>query len=267
MSARAAIAPAAGLRRGAQTAVLTRRMLEELLAAPAPLIGTLILAPGFLLIQNALFGGVAETAPGVDGDYLTFIIPGAVLLTTLASGNAGFAVLRDKEDRYFDRLLTMPVSSVSIAAAPLLFGAAFAVANATLLLTIATCLGHGPTTGFPGALAMLAIAGVWGLAIAGFLVTVAVVTESMELLQLADLACFPLLFLSPLTLPQGEFTGWLQVVCSVNPATYAVQGLRSLMYEGWVASRILPALAVVLLCAGAMLFLAAVATRRSTARA
>jgi ABC-2 type transport system permease protein len=250
----------------AQAGVLTRRMLEELLAAPAPLIGTLILAPGYLLIQNALFGGVAETAPGVNGDYLTFIIPGAVLLTTLASGNAGFAVLRDKEDRYFDRLLTMPLSGVAIAAAPLLFGAAFAITNASLVLALVTILGHGPVTGPAGALAMLVIAGVWGLAIAGFLVTVAVVTESMELLQLADLACFPLLFLSPLTLPQAEFTGWLQTIASINPATYAVEGLRCLMYEGWDASRILPAVAVVALCAGAMLCLAAVATRRSTAR-
>ncbi len=258
--------PVAALGWWGQMAVLTRRMLEELVAAPAPLIGTLILAPGFLLIQNALFGGVAEGVPGIGEDYLTFIIPGALLLATLASGNAGFAVLRDKEDRYFDRLLTMPVSSVAIAAAPLLFGAAFAVANASLLLVLATCLGYAPVTGVPGALAMLAIAGITGLAIAGFLVTVAVVTESIELLQLADLACFPLLFLSPLTLPEGEFTGWLQTICSINPATYAVEGLRALMYEGWEASLVLPAFAVAIGCAAAMLAAAAIATRRSTAR-
>jgi ABC-2 type transport system permease protein len=241
-------------------------MLQELIAQPAPLLGTLILAPGYLLIQNALFGGVAEVAPGVDDDYLGFIIPGAVLLSTLAAGNAGFAVLRDKEDRYFDRLLTMPLSAAAIAAAPLLFGAAFAVANAGLVLALAASLGHPPVSGLPGAAAVLLLAAVCGLAIAGFLVAVAIVTESMELLQLADLACFPILFLSPLTLPEDEFSGWLQVVASLNPATYVVRGIRALMYEGWAASRVLPAFAVALLCAGAMLALAAAVSRRSTAR-
>jgi ABC-2 type transport system permease protein len=248
-----------------QIAVLARRMLEELLAAPAPLIGTLLLAPGYLLFQNALFGGVVGSASGVEGDYLGFIVPGAVLLATVAAGNAGFAVLRDKEDRYFDRLLTMPISSIAVTAPPLIFGAAFAIANATMVLSIAFCLGHGPATGVPGAMAMLALAGVCGLTIAGFLVTVALVTESMELLQLADLACFPLLFLSPMALPQDEFNGWLQTLASINPATYAVGGLRSLMSEGWVASELLPAFTVAVACAAAMLALAALAARQSTA--
>lgn len=257
--------PPPALAQGAQVLLLTRRMLQELLAAPAPLIGTLILAPGYLLIQTALFSGVAERSPEVEGDYLGFIIPGAILLATVAAGNAGFAVLRDKEDRYFDRLLTMPLSSIAIAAAPLLFGAAFALANAGFVLLVATCLGHPPAAGLPGAVAVLLLAVLAGLAIAGFLVTVAIVTESMELLQLADLACFPFLVLSPLVLPREEFTGWLQTVCALNPTTYVIDGLRSLMHEGWTASLLLPALAVALACAGAMLALAAAVSRRPAA--
>lgn len=261
----AAPAPPPSLPQRTQILLLTRRLLAELVAAPAPLVGTLILAPGYLLIQSALFGGVAERAPEVDGDYLGFIIPGAILLATVAAGNAGFAVLRDKEDRYFDRLLTMPLSSVAIAAAPLLFGAAFAVANAGFVIFLATCLGHPPAAGLAGAAALVLLAALSGLAIAGFLVTVAMVTESMELLQLADLAVFPFLFLSPLTLPRGEFTGWLQTACSLNPTTYVIDGMRSLMHEGWVASEILPALAVALACAAAMLALAASVSRRPAA--
>ncbi len=250
----------------AQILVLTRRMFAELFAAPGPLLGALALAPGYLILQDATFGRVAARAPGVDGDYLTFVVPGAVLIATIVSGNAGFAVLRDKEDRYLERLLTLPISSVAIAAAPLIFGCAFAIANAAVVIAVASAIGHAPATGAAGVAVMLAVAGLSGLAIAGLLVTVALVTGSIETVQLADLACFPLLFLSSLTLPQEELTGWLRALASINPTTYAVNGLRSLMGEDWDLSRVELGFAVAVLCAGAMLTAAALATRWSTTR-
>jgi ABC-2 type transport system permease protein len=244
--------------------LLTRRLLEELLAEPAPLVGTVILAPGYLAFQDALFGRVAAHANGVHGHYLTFIVPGALLVATIAATNAGFAVLRDQNDHYLERLLTMPVSRVAVVAAPLLFGAAFAVCNATAVLAVAAVFGSTPVTGIAGIGVMLAVAALWGLSIAGLLVTVALFTSRIELVQLADLACFPLLFLSPLMLPRQDLGGWLQVVATVNPTTYAVDGLRAIMSDGWDLAQIWPSFAVGVACAGAMLALAALAARRAT---
>lgn len=247
-----------------QVLLLTRRLLEELLAEPAPLVGTLILAPGYLAFQDAVFGRVAAHATGVHGRYLTFIVPGAVLVATIAATNAGFAVLRDQNDRYLERLLTMPVSRVALVAAPLLFGGAFAVCNAATVLAVAAALGSTPVTGIAGTGAMLAVAALWGLSIAGVLVTVALFTSRIELVQLADLACFPLLFLSPLMLPRQDLGGWLRVVAAVNPTTYVVDGLRAIMRNGWDLAQIWPSFAVSVACAGATLALAALAARRAT---
>jgi ABC-2 type transport system permease protein len=247
--------------------VLTWRLLGELLAEPAPLIGTLILAPCYLLFQDSLFGAIAAHAHGVHGDYLRFIVPGAVLVATIASTNAGFAVLRDENDGYLERLLTMPISRAAIVGAPLLFGGAFAICNAATVLALAGMLGLTPVTGLAGIAAMLVVAGLWGLAIAGFLVSVALLTKSIEIVQLADLSCFPFLFLSSLTLPREDFSGWLRLLTAVNPTTYAVNGLRALMRNGWVPAQIWPAFAVasgsaILALAGATL-----AARRATASA
>jgi ABC-2 type transport system permease protein len=248
-----------------QVLILTRRLLEELLAEPAPLVGTIVLAPGYLAFQDALFGRAAAHAEGVHGRYLTFILPGAVLLATIAATNAGFAVMRDQNDRYLERLLTMPVSRVAVVAAPLLFGGAFAVCNAATVLAVAGVLGSTPVTGVAGIAAMLALAALSGLSIAGLLVTVALLTSRIELVQLADLACFPLLFLSPLMLPRQDLSGWLQAVATVNPTTYVVDGLRAIMRDGWELAQIWPSFAVGIACAGAMLALAAFAARHSTA--
>lgn len=248
-----------------QVLVLARRLLGDLLAEPAPLIGAMLLAPGYLVIQDALFGGVADHAPGVHGDYLRFIVPSAVLVATMAGTNAGFAVLRDEHDGYLDRLLTMPVPRVAIVAAPLLFGVGYALCNASIVLILAALFGFTPVTGALGVLAMLAIAALWGLAIAGFLVAVALVTKSMEMVQLADLACFPFLFLSSLTLPRQDYGRWLRLVTSANPTTYAVDGLRTLMRSGWVLPDLWPAVAVAVACAAIAVAAAAIAANRATA--
>ncbi len=248
-----------------QLAILTRRLLGELLSEPAPLIGTLILAPGYLMIEDALFGHLAARAPGVHGHYLAFIVPGAVLVATIASTNAGFAILRDQNDHYLERLLTMPISRVAIVTAPLLFGAAFAVCNAAMVLAFAGALGLAPVTGPTGIAAILLVAGLFGLAIAGFMVSVALLTQSIELVQLADLSCFPFLFLSSLTLPRADLGGWLRVVTIVNPTTYVVNGLRAIMSSGWVFAQVWPAFAIACACSGTMLAAAVLAARRVTA--
>jgi ABC-2 type transport system permease protein len=153
---------------------------------------------------------------------------------------------------------------VAVVAAPLLFGGAFAVCNAATVLAVAAVLGSTPVTGFGGIGAMLAVAALWGLSIAGLLVTVALFTNRIELVQLADLACFPLLFLSPVMLPQQDLGGWLQVVAAANPTTYVVDGLRAIMRDGWNLAQIWPSFAVGFACAGATLALAAFAARSAT---
>jgi ABC-2 type transport system permease protein len=243
-------------------AILMRRLLDELIAEPAAVIGALILAPGYLLFQDTLFSHVAAHAPGVHGNYRAFIVPGAILVATIVGGNAGFITLRDQSDRYLQRLLTMPVSHVSIVAAPLLFGAGYAVCSAAVVLVVGAGLGVEPVTGILGVLMMLAIAALWGLAIGGFLVTVALLTNSIEMVQLADLSCFPFLFLSPLVMPRQDLSGWLRAIATVNPTTYTVDGLRALMRDGWASAQIWPAFAMGVACAASMLLLAALAARR-----
>ena len=44
---------------------------------------------------------------------------------------------------------------------------------------------------------------------------------------------FPFAFLTTSTLPREALTGWLDTIAGYNPVTYVLDGLRSLITEGW----------------------------------
>jgi ABC-type multidrug transport system permease subunit len=56
---------------------------------------------------------------------------------------------------------------------------------------------------------------------------------------------FPLLFLSPAFAPKEIFDGWLKVLATINPVTYILQGMRTLILDGWDWEAIGKALAAI----------------------
>lgn len=73
-------------------------------------------------------------------------------------------------------------------------------------------------------------------------------------------------FLTASFVPLELLSGWLKVAAQINPITYVLTGMRSLMLEGWAVSNLLPALAACLLLAVAMYALAGYALRVRTRR-
>ena len=66
---------------------------------------------------------------------------------------------------------------------------------------------------------------------------------------------FPLLFLTPNFVPRELLTDPMEVAASVNPVTYVMEGLRSLILEDLEWSVILPGFAVVAVTGAIMLAL------------
>lgn len=249
-----------------QVQLLTQRMLDDLLATPAVLIGGLALGLGVVLVGDGLLGSsaIADAAPG--DDYLAFMLPAGVLSATAASRSAGHMVFNDAEDRYLDRLLTMPLSRAAVALAPMLIGALLAATLGVVVLAAGAVLGPWPEAGLPGAAAILLIAVLWGMGVAGYMVAVALLSRNAQLLFTVDMLFLPLLFLSPLVVPREELRDWIGLVADVNPTTYALEGMRALMLDGWEWSTLVPAFAAVATFALVTLGSAAAAARWAAAR-
>jgi ABC-2 type transport system permease protein len=259
--ARAPVAPSFSL----QVQLLTQRMLDELLAAPAAIIGGFTLGIGMVLVADGLLGE-SRLAAAAGGDYLAFVLPAGVLSAAAASRAAGYMVFNDAEDRYLDRLLTMPLSRAALVLAPMLIGAMLATVQGIVVLGGGALLGATPETGLPGAAGIVLIAVLWAMGITGYMVVAALVSRNIQVILTVELLFLPLLFLSPVVTPREDLRGWAQLLADLNPTTYALEGMRALMLDGWESSRIVPALGAAAAFACVTLGAAALAARRATER-
>jgi ABC-2 type transport system permease protein len=89
----------------------------------------------------------------------------------------------------------------------------------------------------------------------GFMQLVALKTRSPAATNSAGLVFFPLLFLTPNFVPRELLTDPMEVAATLNPVTYVMEALRSLILEDLVWSDIWPGFAVVAVLGAVMLVL------------
>lgn len=251
---------------GVHLQVLARREIEDMRAAPAALAVSLAFAVGFVIVNNGVLGSSAAIAREVGGSYLAFVIPSGVLIATVTSGAAGYLLAQDHEDGYFERLLTMSVSRTAIVLAPILASGGYALVMGTAVICLGVALGAFPVTGILGMIAMVGIAALWGMGVAGYMTTAALLSRRLDVTRIVDLFSFPLLGLAPIVLPRADLQGWMRTVATANPTTYVLEGVRALMVQGWSPAKLAPAIVVGFAFACVALGTAILAARHTTSR-
>jgi len=102
-----------------------------------------------------------------------------------------------------------------------------------IILSVGLVIGAGVESGPGGAVLIVLLAGAFGLAYSGIGLAIALRTGSAQAAQLGFLVFFPLIFLSPAFAPKEVFAGWLEFLATMNPVTYILEGMRSLILDGW----------------------------------
>ncbi|MGZ4208440.1 MAG: ABC transporter permease [Actinomycetota bacterium] len=180
-------------------------------------------------------------------DIKAFMLPTAVLLGVTGVSRAGALVL-DIENGYFDRLLLTPVRRIAILIGHMLADVAIACALIVPILLLALGLGVRIQAGPVGALLFIVIGCAWSLAFAAFGYAIALKTGNPAAVNSSFLLFFPFLFMTSSYVPRAQLTGWLKGAAAWNPVTYMLEGLRSLVTQGWQAgslARAVLAMAVV----------------------
>lgn len=224
-----------------QTLLLTRRAALLTVRSPV-LVLNLALAIVFLLVYDGSLGGSRAILQLVGGNYYNYILPAAVLAASVAGGAAGLSLVGDIKSRYLFRQLTMPLSRSALVASAVLVGALQVVLQTVVIIALALALGAHPRTGAAGLTVITALGLLWGLGFAGYSVIVGVLTRDIQITSAAGFLFVPLVFMSPLLLPADQMKPWMRDAASVNPASYVIQGMRSLMISGWDAARVRDAL-------------------------
>ena len=135
--------------------------------------------------------------------------------------------------------------------------------NSLLGLVLGVRFEAGPV----GMLLFIAIASLWSLAFAGFGYAIALKTGNPAAVNSSFLLFFPFLFLTSSYVPRDELSGWLDTVAGLNPVTYILDGLRSLVMDGgWQFDELAKALAAVTVVAAVSMATCFAALRGRTQR-
>lgn len=227
--------------------LLGRRAVREVVRYPEATIPTLFI-PLFFLAVN--IGQVSKTFPSTTSflhgqGYAAFQLP-VSLMFAVATATSGLALVTEIDLGYFDKLLVAPIRRSSIIFGRLAADVVRGVGASTLVLLVGLAFGVEVRTGVLGAVVVVMLAALFGVAYAGFAILVALRTRNVQATQSSFLLFFPLLFLTPNFVPFDRLSGAMETLARLNPISYVIVGIRSLVIDGWNAGRIAICLAVIL---------------------
>ena len=228
--------------------LLGRRAVREVIRLPAATVPTLFI-PLFFLAVN--IGQISKTFPATTPflhgqGYVGFQLP-VSLMFAVCTATSGLALVTEIDLGYFDKLLVAPIRRSSIIFGRLAADMVRGLAVATLVLLVALAFGMQVRSGIPGAVVLVLLAALWGVAYAGIGMLVALHTRNVQATNASFLVFFPLLFLTPNFVPFELLTPLMEALARANPVSYVIEGLRSLVLEGWVLDKLAICCGVILL--------------------
>lgn len=188
----------------------------------------------FFFVVNIATLSKLTQAGGAHFDYKAFQMPTAILLGVTGVSRAPALVL-DVQNGYLDRLLMTPVRRMAILLGHMVADVTVAVALTVPILLLGFAIGVRFETGLLGLVAFVLLAALWSLAFTGFGYSIALKTGNPAAVNSTFLLFFPFLFLTTSYVPRSQLSGWLDTVAGLNPVTYVLEGLRSLVMQGWNA--------------------------------
>jgi ABC-2 type transport system permease protein len=240
-----------------QAWLLGQRALREGWRTPEALIPTLFI-PLFFLVVNV--GQAAKIFPGETTDFLhgqgygAFQLPSSLLLAA-SFGTAALFLVEDIEGGYFDKLRSAPISRTAIVLGRLIAELAKGVLISVLIVVLGMVFGISIASGPLGFVLLVLLTALWACVFVGFMQLIALKTRSAAATNSGGLVFFPLLFLTPNFVPRDLLTRPMEIAATLNPVTYLMEALRSLILEDLNWAKIWPGFLVVAVLGALMLFL------------
>ena len=195
-----------------------------------------LLFPMLLLAVNS--GGLAaETRlPGFPTDsFVAFALAVPFIQGALfATMNAGTDLARDIQTGFLSRLSLTPMRRVALLAGQLGGVVTMGLVQAGVYLAVGLAVGVRPASGPLGVLVLFAFALVVSIGFGALGAFAALRTGSGEAVQGLFPAFFVFLFISSMNIPRNLIEiRWFHDVANVNPVSYLIECVRSLIITGW----------------------------------
>lgn len=218
-----------------QVLTLARRSVVRTARQPANVVFPLIF-PLLLLAVNAGGLDAATRLPGFPtNSFVAFalaipFIQGALFATM----NAGTDLARDIQTGFLNRLALTPMRGVALLAGQLGGIVTMAVIQSLVYLSVGLAVGVRLESGPVGALVLIALAVLISIGFGALGAFAALRTGSGEAVQSLFPVFFVFLFLSSMAMPRNLIEiDWFRAVATVNPVSYLIEAIRSLIIVGW----------------------------------
>jgi ABC-2 type transport system permease protein len=214
----------------AQVGAVARRSVVRTARQPAAVVFPLLF-PMLLLLVNSGGLDASTRLPGFPTDsFVAFalavpFIQGALFSTM----NAGTDLARDIQTGFLNRLSLTSMRGVALIAGLLGGAVVLGLAQASFYIAVGLVIGVDFAAGVGGILVISVSFGALGLFLA-------LRTGSGEAIQGLFPLLFVFLFLSSMNAPRNLMDGdWFRFVATVNPVSYLIECVRSLIITGWDA--------------------------------
>jgi len=218
-----------------QMASIARRSVVRTLRQPATVFPSILFPLIMLGITSSGFRVASHIPHFPTTSYLAFIIVVPFMQSALfATTNAGSTLANDIEQGFLSRLALTPMSGTALILGQLAGAVSIAMLAAVVYLAVGLIAGVHIAAGVGGAVVLVLLSSCISLAFASLGALLALRTGSNEAVQ----GMFPLLFvtffLSSINLPRQLIpVDWFRFVATINPVSYMVEGMRSLVITGW----------------------------------
>jgi len=162
--------------------------------------------------------------------YLDYFFPGALVMIILfTSIFTMMSVIEDRNEGFLLSVLVAPVPRSAIVLGKVLGGTTLAALQGLIFLVFAPLVGVHLTLGSFGLIVLTVFLVSFALTALGFAIAWPMdSTQSFH--AVINLFLIPLWLLSGALFPLSGASGWMRALMYINPLTYGVEALRTLMY-------------------------------------
>lgn len=220
-----------------KTIVIAEVEARKLRHDPTELVTRLVQPALWLLVFGQVFTRIRAIPTG-NLRYIDFMAPGILAQSVLfISIFYGIAIIWERDLGIVHKFLASPTPRTALVLGKALSAGVRALSQAVIIYVLALLLGVRMQ------LAPMALAGVVFTVIMGAaffstlsLIIACLVKTRERFMGIGQVLTMPLFFASNAIYPIAMMPTWLQVISRVNPLTYEVDALRSLMVAGGASS-------------------------------
>ena len=254
--------------RATQIGAVAERSIRRMLRQPGMAIPPLVF-PVALMLVNAAGLEPSTLLPGFPTDsFLAFALAVPFIQGALfATMNAGTDLARDIQTGFLNRLSLTSLRGSSLLLGQLAGIVALGVVQAVVYVLVGLLVGVEFASGAAGILVLLVFSALVSLGFGALGCFLALRTGTGEAVQGMFPLLFVFLFISSMNTPRDLIAvEWFQVAATVNPVSYLIECVRSLIITGWDATALVLGFGIAAAITVVSLTLASWALRRRMTR-